>query len=60
MAKVLTSIVTLIMVIMIMVSIMKSIPGSLSGNGTTIQIAYSSDPSNTSPSHYANTILSNR
>jgi hypothetical protein len=60
MAKAFTSIATLVMVIMIMVSIVKSIPDSIGGNGAAIQIAYTSDPANTSPTDYAKAILSSR
>jgi len=60
MAKAAVSLVTLIMVAIIMVSIITSIPDSINGGGGGIQIAYSTDPANASPSQYANSILSSR
>lgn len=62
MARALTSIVTLVMVIIIMVSIVQSIPSSIngSGGGGAVQIAYTSDLERTSPTNYAQAILSSR
>jgi hypothetical protein len=60
MAKAAASITTLILIAIVMVSILTSIPDSMSGGGQGIQIAYSSDPANTSPSDYARSILSSR
>jgi len=60
MAKAAVSITTLILIAIVMVSILTSVPDSINTGGHGIQIAYSSDPANTSPSDYAKSILSSR
>ncbi|MBT3994385.1 MAG: hypothetical protein HOF01_01145 [Chloroflexi bacterium] len=60
MAKAAVSITTLILIAIVMVSILTALPDSLNGGGQPIQIAYSSDPANASPSEYAKSILSSR
>jgi hypothetical protein len=60
MAKAAVSITTLILIAIVMVSILTSIPDSMNTGGQGIQIAYSTDPANASPSGYARSILSSR